>query len=243
MNDQDVLYVVMPAYNESVNIVATLEQWYPVVEKIGGNSRLVVFDDGSKDDTFARMQEFARTHPLFDPQTKQNGGHGDTVLTAYQYALRHGADYVFQTDTDGQTDPDEFWQFWSLRHDYDMVIGQRIGRQDGWSRVLVTRTLRLVVKLKFHVTVPDANTPFRLMNARTLRDNIALIPQGFNLSNVLLSVIYAKRRQRVKFIPITFKPRQGGVNSINMRNIMHIGQKALHDFSQLNRTLNKTLAQ
>lgn len=241
MESNETLFVVMPAYNESANIIATLEQWYPVVERIGGNSRLVVFDDGSKDDTFAIMKAFAKDHPLFDPQTKRNGGHGDTVLTAYQYALQQGADYVFQTDTDGQTDPAEFWQFWNLRHDFNMVIGQRTGRQDGWSRVLVTRTLRLVVKLKFHVDVPDANTPFRLMDARTLRENISLIPQGFNLSNVLLSVIYMKKHQSVKFIPITFKPRQGGVNSINMRNIVRIGKKALNDFSTLNRVLNKAI--
>lgn len=241
-NSEDVLYIVMPAYNESANITETLEQWYPVVEKIGGKSRLVVFDDGSKDDTYAKMQEFAKTHPLFDPQTKKNGGHGDTVLHAYRYALAHGADYVFQTDTDGQTRPEEFWQFWDKRHDYDMVIGQRIGRQDGASRVFVTRTLRLVIRLKFHVYVPDANTPFRLMTAQSLRENIELIPDGFNLSNVLLSVIYMKRGQKVKFIPITFKPRQGGVNSINMKSITKIGEKALGDFSKLNGELNRKIA-
>ena len=47
----DTLYVVMPAYNESEGIVDTITQWYPIVERVGGNSRLVVVDDGSKDAT------------------------------------------------------------------------------------------------------------------------------------------------------------------------------------------------
>lgn len=237
----DTLYIVMPAYNESANILETLADWYPIVEKVGGASKLVVFDDGSKDDTFEMMLSFAKDHPRFDPQTKPNSGHGGTVLCAYKYALENGAEYIFQTDTDGQTNPDEFWGFWKIRDRFDMVIGQRTHRQDGFSRVFVTRVLRLVIRLKFRVYVPDANTPFRLMNATSLRENIPLIPEGFNLSNVLLSVIYMKRHQRVKFIPVTFKPRQGGVNSINMKKIIGIGKKALKDFSQLNRSLNRSI--
>lgn len=187
------------------------------------------------------MQDFAKTHPLFIPISKPNSGHGSTVLYAYHYALNAGVDYVFQTDSDGQTCPKEFWQFWDIRKDWDMVIGQRIGRQDGASRVFVTKTLKAVIKLTFGVTVLDANTPFRLMASATLAKNIELVPEDFNLSNVLLSVIYIKKHQRVKFIPITFKPRQGGVNSINLKSIFGIGKKALSDFTSLNSKLNRRI--
>lgn len=44
------------------------------------------------------------------------------------------------------------------RHDYDFQIGYRKGRQDGASRVFVTKTLRMVVWLMFHEWVIDANT-------------------------------------------------------------------------------------
>lgn len=40
--------------------------------------------------------------------TKPNSGHGATVLYAYKYAIQNGADYVFQTDSDGQTLTEEF---------------------------------------------------------------------------------------------------------------------------------------
>lgn len=235
----DKLYIVIPAYNEEENISAVVEDWYPVIEKHHGDgeSRLVIIDDGSKDSTYEILKASAQDKPLLLPLTKLNSGHGATVLYGYHYALDHGADYIFQTDSDGQTLPEEFEPFWEQREDYDMVIGWRRGRQDGGSRVFVTKTLKAVIRVCFGVTVTDANTPYRLMKAGTLREYIELIPEDFNLSNVILSVIYAKKGCRVKYIPITFRPRQGGVNSINMKKIIKIGQKALTDFKAINRAL------
>ena len=211
----------------------------PIVENAGRESRLVIVNDGSKDNTFQIMQECAKNRPQFIPLTKENSGHGATVLWAYKYALEEGTDYIFQTDSDGQTLPEEFLPFWRERENYDMVIGHRRHRQDGISRYIVTKTLKYVIKVCFGVTVTDANTPFRLMKAETLKKNIDLIPENFNLSNVIISVIYAKKNLKVKYIPITFRPRQGGVNSINLRKISRIGIQAFSDFVKINKTLKK----
>lgn len=234
----DVLYIVMPAYNEAANIRQVIDDWYPVIEKFGGDdSRLVIFDDGSRDETFSIMLDEKKTRPLFEPITKPNSGHGATVLTAYHYAIDKNADFIFQTDSDGQTLPAEFENFWRLRNSFDMVIGNRNNRQDGLSRKVVTRTLRIILRLVFGVNIVDANTPFRLIKVATLKNFIDKIPPDYNLSNVLLSVIYAKYNLRVKYLPITFRPRQGGVNSINLRRIFSIGWQALKDFIKLSKEI------
>ena len=235
----DTLYLIMPAYNEEVNIEKVIDDWYPVVEKTGENSRFIVVDDGSKDSTYEIMKRAAGERPQLIPLTKANKGHGATVLYGYYYALEQGADYIFQTDSDGQTNPEEFWEFWKQREQYDMLIGHRCHREDGASRVFVTKVLKLVIRLCFGVSVTDANTPFRLMKAETLREQIGQIPEDFNLSNVLLSVIYAKKRLKVRYLPISFRQRQGGVNSINLRRIAGIGWQAVKDFRSINRALKK----
>ena len=99
----DTLYIVIPAYNESENIKRTIEEWCPVVEKHngGGASRLVIINDGSRDDTYEIASAECETHPLLTVLTKPNGGHGSTVLYGYRYALENGADYILQTDSDG----------------------------------------------------------------------------------------------------------------------------------------------
>ena len=113
-------------------------------------------------------------------------------------------------------------------------------RQDGISRVFVTKTLKLVIRICFGVNLTDANTPYRLMKAETMARYIHLIPKDFNLSNVLLAVIYKKKGCSIKFLPVTFRPRQGGVNSINMKKICKIGKQAVIDFVKLNRIIRRT---
>ncbi len=233
----DKLYIIIPAYNEEENIKNVINEWYKVVDRVSKGSKLVVIDDGSKDNTLSILNEEAKNKKDLIVLSKPNSGHGATILYGYKYAIESGADYIFQTDSDGQTLTSEFKDFWNIRDDYDMVIGNRNNRQDGFLRILVSRVLRLILFLIFHVRVTDANTPYRLMNANTLKKYIDLIPKDYNLTNVIISVIFIKKELRVKYLPITFLPRQGGVNSINLPKIVKIGIKALDDFKAINKKL------
>lgn len=236
------IYFVMPAYNEAENIENTIQQWYPVIKKLadeGEESRLAIANDGSKDNTFAIMQGLKEKYPLFEPLDKPNSGHGATVLYLYRHAIKNGADFIFQTDSDGQTNPDEFWQMWENREEFDFQIGYRKGREDGGSRIFVTKTLRLVVWMMFHVWVTDANTPFRLMATDKLQPIMDVIPADYFLCNVAISAIAVKWHYKIGWYTITFRPRQGGVNSINMKRIFKIGWKALSDFMTINKKLKR----
>ncbi len=237
----DILYIVIPAYNEAENLKRVLDDWYPVVEKHagGGKSRIVIINDGSTDDTPSILKQYSSEHTLLIPLTQSNSGHGAAILHGYEFALNAGADYIFQTDSDGQTLPEEFEEFWNLRNNCDMAIGWRKKRQDGISRIFVTRVLRLAILFIFHTGVRDANTPYRLMKAETLKRYIGLIPNDFHLTNILISVIFSKKHCRVTSLPITFRPRQGGKNSINFRKITGIGVKAVREFFLLNKKINK----
>ena len=117
------------------------------------------------------------------------------------------------------------------------IIGARKGRQDGISRIFVTKVLKLVIFLIFHISVEDANAPFRLMRRDILEKYIPYIPNDFNLSNIILTVLLIKGKEKVEFIPITFRKRQGGKNSINFTKIIKIGVQAIKDFRQINKNI------
>ena len=228
----DQLYIVVPAYNEAANIENLVKDWYPVVEQPdgGGASRLVVVNDGSKDDTYEILLKLAKDRPMLQPLTKKNGGHGPAVLFGYRYAVEKGADFIFQTDSDGQTNPDEFEAFWDKRYEYDAQFGNRTVRGDGQQRAFVEKTLCRLLKHYFKVTIPDSNAPFRLMTRDYVEEYIQKMPADYNLPNVMLTTFGNYYHRKIRFIPISFRPRQGGVNSINVKKIVKIGRRALKDF-------------
>ena len=127
------------------------------------------------------------------------------------------------------------------RKECNFIIGVRGNRQDGLSRKLVTTVLKMVLFVSFGAYVRDANTPFRLMNAKALAVYLQQIPEDFFLANALLSAAIVKRKDSVKWIPITFKPRQGGENSINLRRIFRIGIKSLTEFKRFIQTKHNFL--
>ena len=236
----DNLYIVIPAYNESENIRACVDDWYPVVESHNenGGSRLVIINDGSKDDTYEILKEIAKDHPLLLPLNKPNGGHGSTVLYGYRYAIENNADLIFQTDSDGQTDPKEFEDFWNLRNEYDAILGERRVRGDGKSRKFVENTVCFLLRLIFHVKAKDANAPYRLMRTSVVAKYIDKLPKDFNIPNIMFTTYFLHHNEKLKFLPITFKPRQGGTNSINIKKIIKIGWKAVGDFRKLKKEID-----
>jgi len=236
----DKLFIVIPAYNESENIRACVEDWYPIVEKHHGDgqSRLVIINDGSRDDTYSILCRLAEDRPFLLPLTKENGGHGSTVLHGYRYAIDAGADYIFQTDSDGQTDPAEFDAFWEQRDGYDAILGNREVRGDGKDRKFVENTVCFLLRVIFGVKVKDANAPFRLMRASLVDKYIGKLPRDFNIPNIMFTTYFVYHKEKVLFLPITFKPRQGGTNSINIKKIVKIGWKAVGDFYRLKQEID-----
>lgn len=236
----DKLYIVIPAYNERDNVRQVIKDWYPIIETFGNeDSRLVIINDGSKDDTYDILCEESRNHPKLLPLTKKNGGHGSTVLYGYWYAIEHKADYIFQTDSDGQTNPEEFKKFWENRREYDAIIGHRVVRGDGKQRKMIENVVCLLLRIIFRVKVKDANAPFRLMRTEVVEKYINRLPKDYNLPNIMFTTYFVYFNDRVKFFEITFKPRQGGVNSINFKKIVKIGWKAIGDFINLRKDMMK----
>ena len=73
------------------------------------------------------------------------------------------------------------------------------------------------------------------MRAECLARHIGRLPKDYNLPNAVLTALFVKYGERVKFSEVTFRPRQGGRNSINMKRIFKIGFNALGDFRRISR--------
>ena len=235
----DSLYLVMPAYNEEDNIEEVVRAWYPVLEGKDGASRMVIADSGSTDGTHRILEALQAEFPQLEILSDTGKQHGPKVIALYDYAIKSGADYIFQTDSDGQTNPAEFERFWNLRGRYAGIFGFRKERGDGKIRAFVERVVCLLLNLYFHVTVPDANAPFRLMRADVVAKYLYRMAPDYNLPNIMLTTFFAYYNEKIRFRKITFRPRQAGVNSVNIRKIVQIGWKALGDFRAFKKDMTR----
>lgn len=234
----DTLFIVMPAYNEEENIESVVRSWYPVLKGKSESSRLVIADSGSRDRTHEILEQLrSGEFPQLEILHTDNQYHGPKVIALYKYAIANGADYIFQTDSDGQTDPEEFGAFWKARRKYAGIFGNRKVRGDGKDRAFVEKVVCALVLLYFGVKIPDANAPFRLMKAQTVAKYIDKMPEDYNLPNIMMTTYFAYYREPTAFRTISFKPRQAGVNSVNIPRIVKIGWNALGDFHKLKKDM------
>ena len=233
----DSLYIVMPAYNEEENIEHVIRQWYPVLEGKGTNSKLVIADSGSKDSTHNIIVNLQKQFPSLTILPDTDRQHGPKLIALYDYAIKSGADYIFQTDSDGQTDPAEFEAFWNLRNQFDAILGYRSVRGDGKARAAVERVVCFLLYIYFGIRVPDANAPFRLMKSDVVKKYLYKLPKDYNLPNIMITTYFSYYKEKLTFKNISFKPRQKGVNSINIPKIIRIGCKALNDFRVFKRAM------
>lgn len=238
-NTEDILYIVMPAYNEGENIQKTVESWIKILDDKSKSSRLVIADSGSTDNTHDVLLKLKKKHQNLEILEQTDKQHGPKVIALYQYAIKNGADYIFQTDSDGQTNPVEFDAFWQERQNYDAIFGHRNKRGDGKARAAVEKVVCLLLRLFFDVKVPDANAPFRLMKAEAVAKYLPRLPKNYNIPNVMLTAYFARFDEKIAFRTISFKPRTAGINSINIKKIFCIGKEALADFFRFRKDMQK----
>ncbi len=203
------LVIVMPVHNEMHAIASVLEEWLAELRKSNVTFKIMLFDDGSTDETVQRVRAIAETEGEVEIVTRQqNIGHGRTCLEAYELALKScDADWLLQLDSDGQCDPKYFQQFWQARKKGVCIQGFRKTRADGISRVLISRVMSLVVFLIGGRLIRDLNSPYRLMDRETLLAACKRVPHTLELANAGLSYVYDKDYS-IEWIPIHFNARK-----------------------------------
>lgn len=227
---KETLYIVMPAYNEEGTIEEVVRSWYKVLNYSSAESRLVVADGGCADKTHKILLDLQTSMPKLEILKTTRKEHGPKLIALYKHAIERGAEYIFQTDSDGQTNPSEFGEFWNDREKYDAIFGYRSRRGDGKARYLVEKCVCLILLIIFGTKVKDANAPFRLFRATVLKKYIDLFEDDYNLPNIMLTTFYVYNDERYTFKEISFSNRKKGTNSINLYKICKIGLFAIFDF-------------
>ena len=229
------LAVVMPVYNEEANIAKVIGEWTAALGQLGIAYVILPINDGSRDGTAAALRQLAEAQPgRVEPVDKANAGHGQACRTGYERAVARGVAWTLQIDSDGQCDPAYFAEFWRGRTGADVVFGVRKTRDDGFLRVVISGVCSAVTSALTGQNLKDANVPYRLIRTGALKQALALIPADFDMQNVALTLALKRDRAlRWRYVPIHFRDRQGGTNSINLRRILRMGLTLVTDLHRI----------
>lgn len=118
------LSIVIPAFNESARIPATLEQVVGCIREQGWDAEIIVVNDGSTDKTAQVVQEFAQTAPEIRMiENPGNRGKGYSVRSGMLQAL---GEIVMFTDADLSAPMEEAERLFAHISDgADIAIGSR----------------------------------------------------------------------------------------------------------------------
>lgn len=132
----DILYIVVPCYNEQEVLPETSKRLFDKVmalrgqQKIDEKSRILFVNDGSKDATWRLIEELCEQSPIYaGVNLSRNRGHQNALLAGIATAASH-ADMIVSMDADLQDDinaMDEMIAAYQAGN--DVVYGVRSSRE------------------------------------------------------------------------------------------------------------------
>lgn len=166
------LSIVIPCYNESVNIPDTLLDIKKYLRDSGIYAEIIVVDDGSKDDTADKVKLIAETFPEVQIVSHfPNQGKGYSIKEGMMMAT--GKNVIFM-DADNSTNIREYDRFRAYLSEYDMIIASRglksskvIGKPA--SRSIMSRVSKYFTILFTGLKYQDTQCGFKLIKGEYVK--------------------------------------------------------------------------
>jgi polyprenyl-phospho-N-acetylgalactosaminyl synthase len=197
MNSDASVVVIVPAYNEGPVVKTTVERL------LAAGYRVVVVDDGSKDETAD-----IRRLPVVYLRHAVNMGQGAALQTGMTYALRSGVDIAVHFDADGQHDCGQIEDLIAPIKSgaADVVFGSRFRRKEDaaqvpWKKRMVLRGGILVSWLMTGMLLSDTHNGFRALSRLAL-ERVELHENGFAHATEILQRVREAGLRYVE-VPIT----------------------------------------
>jgi len=161
--------VVIPLRNESPNVDELHRELTTVLQAFGRPFEILAIDDGSSDDTFARLAALQRTdHRLRVIRFRRN--FGQTAAFAAGFAYARGR-YIVTSDGDLQNDPHDIpGMIEILERGSDIVAGWRQDRKDPFlSRRLPSMIANAIISRSTGVKLHDYGCSLKVFRAEVVK--------------------------------------------------------------------------
>lgn len=207
--------VIIPAYNEELNIKSTCEKLDKVKDKLDFDLDYIVINDGSVDNT----EQVCLDNKLPMISLVHNLGIGGAVQTGYKYALKNNYDIAIQFDGDGQHDANYIKNLVEpiKNGNVNMTIGSRYVSElsefkSTKIRQLGITLLSFILKLTTGKKIYDMTSGFRAVDKDIIKIFAHDYPNDYPEPETIVGII--KKGYIVKEVPVKMHERLYGKSSI-----------------------------
>jgi dolichyl-phosphate beta-glucosyltransferase len=212
------LSIVIPAYNEEKRLPATLERIAAFLPSLGGQTEIIVVDDGSKDRTAEVAESFRKILPTL--RVIPNG-----VNRGKGYSVQHGmlearGQNVLFTDADLSAPIDEAPKLLEALKTFDVAIGSRAldrslisvheSRFREFAGIVFNTIVRIILRLPF-VDTQCGFKAFRREPCRILFEQQRIERFGFDPE-----LLYLARHHGLRTVEIPVRWAHSPATKVNM---------------------------
>jgi len=214
--------VVIPARDEQDSLPPTLTDIYETFAREGVPHEIVVVDDGSRDRTWAVLQELKEKIPTLAP-VQNPGPHG--FGRAVVYGLNHmKGDAVAIMMADASDSPADAVKYWRLLNEgWECVFGSRFvkgGEVIDYPRVklFVNRLANFFVRVGFHIPLNDTTNAFKAYRRTVIEGCRPFLAPHFNLT-VEIPLKAIVRGYSWTVMPISWRNRKYGEAKLKIKEM------------------------
>ena len=227
------LYIVVPCYNEEEVLRETTRQLKVklgamiAAGQIAPSSRVLYVDDGSKDRTWALIEDIHGEDPLFSGiSLAHNRGHQNALLAGLLTAKEH-ADAVISMDADLQDDIDVIDEMvHRYQEGYEVVYGVRSSREtDTFFKRFTAQSFYKILRLMGVEIVYD-HADYRLTSRRVLESL-----EEYREVNLFLRGIFPAIGYRSTTVSYQRKERFAGESKYPLKKMLALAWQGVTSFS------------
>lgn len=186
---------------------------------------VLIIDDGSPDGTASivkNLQEKYKERLLLLERAKKLGL-GTAYITGFDYAIKHGYDFIFEMDADFSHNPEDLIKLYTacVEGNYDLAIGSRYIKGVNvvnWpmGRVLMSYFASWYVRIITGLPIMDTTAGFKCYRRNVLE---SLEPEKINFVGYAFQIEMKfnawKRGFKIIEVPIVFTDRTKGTSKMS----------------------------
>ena len=197
------LSIVVPFHNEGENVTALVREIARIATRLPSPLEAIFIDDGSTDDTGARLATAAQDIPGSRIiRFRRNRGQGTALYVGIQAAQ---APVIVTMDGDGQNNPGDIPLLLELLSSADLVVGIRTPRQDTVLRRVMAKVANAIRSRFLHDGVQDTGCGLKAFR-REVAESLHPIKSLYSF----IPAMAAAAGYRIAEIPVSHRPRSHG---------------------------------